>query len=102
MFEKNYHYDIVSPAVERFKDQGYTLDFDVEGDFLVSSGEKVPFKDVELTDVFHFENQEDLSDDSVVYAVSTKNGLKGVLVTGLGMCAEELKTNLNKLLVNRV
>lgn len=95
MFEKKYHYEVVSPVVERFRNQGFTLDFDVEGDFLVANEEKVPLNDVELKDLFHFENQKDLSDDSIVYAIATKNGLKGFLVTGLGMCEDELKSRLN-------
>ena len=99
MFEKKYHYEAVSPAVERLKAQGYTLDFNLDGNYLVTGNEKIPLEEVAVTDLFHFENEEDLSDDSIVYAVHSKNGLKGFLVTGLGVCTDEMRVRFGELLV---
>ena len=99
MFEKKYHYDAVSPAVERLKDQGYTLDFNLDGNYLIAEDEKIPLDDVRVTDLFHFENESDLSDDSIVYAVLSKDGTKGFLVSGLGMYTEEVKDRLEQALV---
>ncbi len=94
MFEKKYHYDAVSPAVERLKDQGYVLDFNLEGNYLIAEHEKIPLDDIQVTDLYHFENESDISDESNVFAITCKNGEKGVLVTGLGMCPENLKEML--------
>ena len=99
MFEKRHHYEAVSPAVERLKDQGYTLDFDVDGNYLIAENEKIPLEEVTVTDLYHFERDTDLSDDSIVYALLCSNGIKGFLVTGLGMCTEDLKNRFGYSLI---
>lgn len=91
MFEKKYHYQAVSPVVERFRNQGYVMDFDFVGDCLIANNEKLALEDVLITDLYCLENGQDLSDASIVYAILSKTGLKGIYVTGLGMLSDVFK-----------
>lgn len=91
MFEKKYHYATVSTAVEQLRKKGFTLDFEFKDNRLVADDMSIDTNDFEIEDLFHYENELDLSDESNVFAITCKNGKKGVLVTGLGMCPESLK-----------
>ncbi len=83
-----YHYDTVSNAINSLKRQGYTIDFNLEGNFLVNGGSKIGVNEFSIVDVYRYEGDTDPSDEAAVYAIESTDGMKGVLVTAYGASAE--------------
>jgi len=89
-------YDTVSQAVNGLKERGYTLDFNLKSNSLECVGQKFNPKDFEITEFHRFEGNSDPGDEAVVYAIESKNGMKGVLVNAFGVYAEPLSDDLMK------
>ena len=87
-----YTYDTVAEAVNGLKQRGYTIDFNMEADRLCCT--KTPLElspsDFEITEFYRFEGNSDPADEAIVYAIESKKGDKGLLVTGFGISAEGL------------
>ena len=83
-------YDTVAEAVNGLKQRGYTIDFNLEADNICCT--KTPLKlapsDFEITEFYRFEGNSDPADEAVVYAIESRTGDKGLLVTGFGISAE--------------
>lgn len=89
-------YDTVSEAVNKLKKRGYDLDFNLEENCLVCNEKKFSIEDFEITEVYRFEGNTDPADEAVVYAIESKDGLKGVLVSGYGISAEGMSAEMAK------
>lgn len=83
-----YHYDTVSNAINSLKRQGYTVDFNLEGNYLVNGGNKIGINQFSIVDVYRYEGDTDPSEEAAVYAIESTDGMKGVLVTAYGASAE--------------
>ena len=85
-----YAYDTVAEAVKGLKQRGYTIDFNLEADRIFCDKTPLSLKaaDFEITEFYRFEGESDPADESVVYAIESRNGQKGLLVTGFGITAE--------------
>jgi hypothetical protein len=90
--ERQLHYDTVSNAIAALKNSGYTVDFNLEENFIVSTQGKVHVDDFSIVDVYRYEGNSDPSDEAAVYAIACKNGVKGILVSGYGPSADSLST----------
>jgi len=88
------HYGTVTEALKEFKSQGFTVDFNIEGDYLVALGEKIYHDDFEIVDVFRYEGETDPADEASVYAIQSKNGVKGVLVASYGPNADPISDKI--------
>lgn len=89
-------YDTVSQAVNDLKKRGYTLDFNLKANSLECQGQKFDPKDFEITEFHRFEGVSDPADEAVVFAIESKNGLKGVLVNAFGVYSEPLSDEMVK------
>jgi len=95
-------YDTVSEAVNGLKKRGFETDFNLEENCIVCHSGKYDAKDFEIVEVYRFEGNTDPSDEAVVYAIESVNGVKGVLVNGYGISAESMGDELaKKLNMNR-
>lgn len=85
-----YNYDTVSDAVNGLKQRGYTIDFNLEADRICCSETPLALapSEFEITEYYRFEGPSDPADEAVVYAIESKKGEKGLLVTGFGISAE--------------
>lgn len=90
--EKKVHYATVTEAIERLRLQGFTHDFNIEGDCIICATDKIRADDFEIVDIYRYEGDTDPGDEATVYAIASKNGLKGILVTGYGMSADAFST----------
>jgi hypothetical protein len=83
-------YDTVAEAVTGLKQRGYTIDFNIEADRICCHQTALSLApaDFEITEFYRFEGDSDPADEAVVYAIESKNGEKGSLVTGFGISAE--------------
>lgn len=89
-----HHYDTVSNAINSLKRQGYTVDFNLEGNYLVNEGNKISVNDFSIVDVYRYEGNTDPSDEAAVYAIESTNGIKGVLVTGYGASSDAFSSEM--------
>jgi len=85
-----YAYDTVVEAVGGLKQRGYTIDFNLEADCINCDKTPLSLKpaDFTITEFYRFEGESDPADEAVVYAIESRKGDKGVLVTGFGISAE--------------
>lgn len=87
--KQKFHYATISEAIDQLKIQGYTLDLNLkENQFRV--GEHVYAADeFEIVDLYRYEGPSDPADEAIVYALASKSGLKGILVSGYGATMDE-------------
>jgi len=95
------HYATVSEALNKLKEQGFTVDFTIEGNKLASGDETFNADDFDIVDVYRYEGNSDPGDEATVYAIQSKTGVKGTLVTGYGASAEDASPDILKKLHSR-
>jgi hypothetical protein len=89
------HYETVSEAITQLQKKGYTIDFNLKENSLAQHSEKFNV-DFEIVDVYRYEGNSDPGDEAVVYAIESKTGLKGVLVTGYGISMDSESAEILK------
>lgn len=85
--EENFHYGTVSEAINTLRQKGFSIDFNLEENCIVCEGktsDKFKAEDFEIVDLYRYEGNSDPADEATVYALESKSGLKGILVTGYG------------------
>lgn len=85
--EQSSHYDTVVNAINTLRQRGFTIDFNVEDDYILKGTSKMDVNDIYIVDVYRYEGDTDPSDEAVVYALECSAGEKGILVTGYGASA---------------
>jgi hypothetical protein len=72
--------------------QGYTENFRVAGDRLisVSAGDYYTSQEVCIVDYFRFEGYTDPQDSSILYLIQTDDGRKGTLIDAYGVYADSM------------
>lgn len=91
-------YDTLLDALNGLKQQGYTLDFNLANDYLHCAEHdlRINPEDFEIMETHRFEGDTNPSEQSVVYAIASKNGEKGVLVNAYGIYADTMSSNMVK------
>lgn len=89
-----YNYATVTQALADLRSRGYLDEFDYKDDYLFCDSHGVKFNPLELkiTEVYRFEGESDPEDSSVVYAIESASGLKGLIIDAYGMYADEKKS----------
>ena len=89
-------YDTLSQALNSLKSDGYTSDFNLCPDGLECPSTKVKIKPEEfhVDAVYRFEGMTNPADSSVLYAISSTSGLRGVLVDAYGVYAESISQEM--------
>src|SRR5688572_29184320 len=96
--ERKVHYATVTEALEKLRQQGFTIDFNLKENKIVFQETIFGPEELEIVDVYRYEGNSDPGDEATVYALKSKTGLKGVLVTGYGLSADPFSSDLlNKL-----
>ena len=85
--EQPLHYDTVVNAIEALKQRGFTIDFNVEEEYILHGSDRIPVDEFSIVDVYRYEGDSDPSDEAAVYAIESTSGLKGILVAGYGISA---------------
>jgi hypothetical protein len=96
------HYAPVSEAITKLRGQGFDLDFCIEGNHITSGEEKFDADSFEIADIYRYEGDSDPGDEAVVYALESKSGKKGILVTGMGMYSDGDSLKLLQKLHHRI
>ena len=99
--ERQLHYATVTEALNELRKEGFTLDFNLEGNAIVCDEGRFEHDDFEIVDVYRYEGNSDPADEASVYAIQSKSGLKGVLVTGYGISSDAKSAEILKKLHSR-
>lgn len=94
------HYTSLSEATNDLKVRGYTYDFNLKPDCIECDGLQLQFSPEKFTvDEFHrFEGMSSVDDNSIVFAITSDQGVKGVLVDAYGVYA----SNLNDAMIKKL
>lgn len=100
-------YGTLSQAINKLKlEEGYKHDFNLLDEKIELKTEKKSFgvEEFEVDKVLRFEGMSNPGDNAILYAITTSNGKKGVLVDGYGISSGQISKRLMKKLnlkVNR-
>jgi len=78
----NFFYATVTEALDKLRAKGFTVDFNLEENCISCHDGKFEADDFEIVEVYRYEGDSDPGDESTVYGVESKSGVKGVLVSG--------------------
>lgn len=96
---KNNNYDTLVEATEALFKLGYTRNFIITKDGLLTEGKKKGYMadEVELHEFHRFEGNTNPADMSIVYAVQTTSGERGIVVDSYGVDGSEITSKfMNK------
>lgn len=85
-------YESLSKAIQGLQQDGYKYDFNLHPDAIECPDVKKKFRPEEfhVDKVYRFEGMTNPDDSSVLYAISTAEGLKGLLVDAYGVYADTI------------
>jgi hypothetical protein len=90
-------YDTVTGALSGLKAKGYSLDFNIGAENIQCAAHDIVLHpdEFEITEVHRFEGDTNPSDEEVLYAVQSKDGvMKGTIVSAFGMYADTLSNEM--------
>jgi hypothetical protein len=94
--EPTYDYSTVSQAINQLKAKGFTLDFNLDQNCISGPDCRLSPEQFEIVEVFRYEGNSDPADEAVVYAIESKEGKKGILVTGYGVAQDSISDSMLK------
>jgi len=95
------HYAPVSEALNKLHTKGFIIDFNLEENIMGFKTGKYNPADFEIVDTYRYEGDSDPGDEATVYALESKKGIKGVLVSGYGFSSDMDTEELLKKLRNK-
>lgn len=89
-------YDTVNAALNGLKAKGYVEDFNLAPDCIECKSQQLTLHPSDFViDEFHrFEGDSNPDDNSIVYAISSKDGLKGTLLDAYGPYSDSLSEEM--------
>jgi hypothetical protein len=99
-------YDALLDALNGLKQRGYTIDFNLAFDHVKCTDTDVSLSpsQFEITEYYRFEGISNPDDESVVFAIASKDeSMKGTLVSGYGIYSEPVNEEMmQKLRIHNV
>ena len=91
-------YDTVTKAVSGLRDRGFSEDFNLKETYLevASSKKQLSPKDFEIVEFYRFEGDSDPGDMNIVYAIESRDGMKGILIDAFGTYSDPVSQELVK------
>jgi len=91
-------YETITDAINGLKVKGYVEDFNLQPDFIECKNLNLTLypSDFTIDNFYRFEGASNPDDNSIVYAISSKQGLKGTLVNAYGVYADTLTDEMVK------
>ena len=92
------NYDTLSEAINDLQQRGYAYDFNLKPECLECASLKIEIKpeDFKVDETHRFEGMSSTDDNSILYAISSKKELKGLLVDAYGVYAENISEAMRK------
>lgn len=101
MTHVEYKYAPVLVALQNLKEEGYTVDFNLDENCLICAGTPYYVDDFEIEQVYRYEGESNPSDEATVYGIASKDGLKGILVTSYGIYTDSMSAAMLRKLALR-
>lgn len=89
-----YDYGTITEAINAFKKDGFEIDFNLEQNCISCHEGKFQAEDFEIVKIYRYEGDTDPADEAIVYAIESKNGLKGILVAGFGASSDSASSSI--------
>lgn len=93
----NENFGTLSETVNSLVTAGYTLDFNIHNECLICHQNNTVLSpdDFQIDMVYRFEGDSNPDDESIVYAISSaQHDIKGILVNGYGISADDTSSKL--------
>jgi hypothetical protein len=92
------HYTSLSEATNDLRARGYKYDFNLKPECIECPALQLQLSPEKFTidEFHHFEGMSSTDDNSIVFAITAENGLKGVLVDAYGVYASSLNDSMIK------
>ncbi|NIG56267.1 phosphoribosylpyrophosphate synthetase [Chitinophaga sp. Cy-1792] len=89
-------YETVTEALQDLRQRGFTRDFNMQFDCIqgADNNYKLHPQDFEIEETYRFEGNTNPADEDIVYAISAKDGTKGVLMHGYGVYSEDISADM--------
>ena len=90
------NFGTLSDALDDLRRRGFVYDFNLHSHCIRCREPEVELSpdDFEITEVHRFEGASNPDDNEVVYAITGKNGLKGVLIDAYGAYSDALSAEM--------
>jgi len=90
-------YDTLTEAIQDLKDRGFTEDFNLQPHCLQCKSRELHVhpEDFTVEEFYRFEGMSSTDDNSVLFAISSEDGLRGTLVDAYGVYAENLTPEMS-------
>ncbi len=91
-------YDTLSEAINDLRVNEYPYDFNLKPECLKCPSLKIEIRpeDFKVDKTYRFEGMSSTDDNSILYAISSKDGIKGLLVDAYGVYAENISEAMRK------
>lgn len=92
-------YGTLSQAINKLKlEEGYKHDFNLLDEKIELKSENTTFgiEEFEVDKVLRFEGMSNPDDNSILYAITTTNGQKGVITDGYGISSGQISKEMMK------
>ncbi len=92
------NYDTLSEAINDLQVNEYPYDFNLKPECLECASLKIEIRpeDFKVDKIYRFEGMSSTDDNSILYAISSKNGIKGLLVDAYGVYAEHISEAMRR------
>ena len=92
------NYDTLSEAINDLQTNEYPYDFNLKPECLECASLKIEIRpeDFNVDKIYRFEGMSSTDDNSILYAISSKKELKGLLVDAYGVYAENISEAMRK------
>lgn len=86
----------LSQRMNELKEQGYSCDFNLDDEKISDKNAKTSFmpNEFNVDKVYRFEGMTNPADNSILYAITTSDGKKGLLVDGYGVTGGQVSKEL--------
>ncbi|MDB5012432.1 MAG: hypothetical protein JWQ25_634 [Daejeonella sp.] len=94
----------VTEVLNHLKQNGYTVDFNIDDDHLVSHDNSIRIHpdDFVIDKHYRFEGSTDPGDEAIIYAISsTKHNIKGTLTNGYGIYSDPMTDKIIQALTEK-
>lgn len=85
-----YSYAQPSIAIEKLRQQGFTVDFNLSENCIVCGSDSYQPDQFEILQVFRYDGNTDPGDETIVYGIESSDGKKGVLLTAFGVYSDSM------------
>lgn len=91
-------FDTLSETMDYLQKIGYTADFNLKCEHIECNALKLKLhpEDFDIDEVHRYEGMSSTDDNSVLYAISSKKGVKGLLVDAYGVYADNISEAMRK------